>query len=257
VIPSYYRTPEALVEELGLLEPEDIDVEAIAQYCGATIVYEPLTGCAARLIGYKDRAIITVDRRATRPRQRFSAMHELGHWMLDRGKACVICTEQMFGSYTGEAESRSNRYAGNILLPSEMFSSRAEKLEMTFGTVRRLAEAFQTSLTSTAFRLVELGSFPAMLVCSAKGWRRWFHRGPRVPEDLWPCDQPGQESVAFKLHAGAQAADRPADVGAENWVTHPRSRLYMVREHSVRIMDGIVLSLIWWKDQEQLVDWAY
>jgi hypothetical protein len=245
-----------LVEELGILDPEDIDVEAIAQYCRATVVYEPLRGCASRLLGYKDRAIITVDRRASRARQRFSAMHELGHWMFDRGKACHVCTDQMFGSYSGDPESRANRYAGNLLLPSEMFSSSADKLEMTFATVRRLADSFQTSLTSTAFRFVELGSFPAMLVCSERGWRRWFHKGPRVPDDLWPCEQPGQDSVAFKLHAGAQVADRPVDLGADNWVAHPRSRLYTVREHSVRIMEGVVLSLIWWKNEEQLVDLA-
>jgi hypothetical protein len=250
---SDYRPPESLIEELGILEPEDIDVEAIAQYCRATIVYEPLRGCASRLLGYKDRAFITVDSRASRSRQRFSAMHELGHWMFDKGKAAHVCKDQAFDSYGGDAESRANRYAGNLLLPSAMVSSMARNLEMNFAAVRALAARFQTSLTSTAFRLVELGSFPAMLVLSEKGWMRWYNRGPKVA-DLYPRKQPGQESAAFKLHAGATVPDRPVDLSADNWIVHPRSKRYSVREHSVRIADGVVLSLIWLRDEKLLLD---
>jgi len=80
------KSPEKLLVELGILEPADIDIEAIAQYCRATIVYDKLTGCEARIVGNAERAIITVNISSQRPRQRFSAAHELGHWMLDRNK---------------------------------------------------------------------------------------------------------------------------------------------------------------------------
>lgn len=41
---SHYKSAAVLLRELGITEPEDIKIEAIAQYCGATIVYEPLRG---------------------------------------------------------------------------------------------------------------------------------------------------------------------------------------------------------------------
>src|SRR5229473_755209 len=109
---SFYRSPSALLEELGITEPWDIHVEAIAEYCGATIVYEPLKGCEARIIGHGDRAIITVSSTSLRERQRFSGAHELGHWMGDRGKVAFACVEMVFAAEWGEEnpEVRANRY---------------------------------------------------------------------------------------------------------------------------------------------------
>ena len=42
---------------------------------------EPLTGCEANIIGRGDKAIITINSKSIPGRQRFSAGHELGHWM--------------------------------------------------------------------------------------------------------------------------------------------------------------------------------
>src|SRR5207244_787336 len=85
--------PDAILDELGVSAPSDIIIEGIAEYCGATIVYEPLDGCEARILGSDDRAIIAVNANSPRPRKRFSAGHELGHWMRDRGKRAFSCTE--------------------------------------------------------------------------------------------------------------------------------------------------------------------
>src|SRR5690606_21936818 len=98
---GHYRSPGKLLEELGIENTEEIDIEAIAQHCDATIVYERLHGCAARIIGGAQQAIIAVDSESSRQRQRFSAGHELGHWMNDRGKAGFACTETMFAQEWG------------------------------------------------------------------------------------------------------------------------------------------------------------
>ena len=58
---GHFRSPDKLLRELSIGEPKQIDVEAIAQYCRATITYEPLQGCAARILAFGDRAIITID----------------------------------------------------------------------------------------------------------------------------------------------------------------------------------------------------
>lgn len=251
-----YKPPELLLEELGVVEPEDIDIEAIAEYCGATIVYESLEGCDARIVGYGERAIITVNHTLRRERQRFSGAHELGHWMCDRGNIAFSCTAKMFNEdwFQNSKESRANRYAADTLLPKPIFRQRSKKREMTFFTVKALAEDFQTSLTSTAIRLVELGSYPAMVVCSKAGHRRWFTRGSDVSEKIWPCDSIERGSVAFDILNGHLGDEGPVDVYANVWINLPDADQYEIREHSMKITPDLILSLLWWKDESQLLD---
>jgi len=59
--------PEKILSLLGIIEPEDIDIEAIAFACGATILKEPLTGCEANIIGSGDKAVITRCQQGARP----------------------------------------------------------------------------------------------------------------------------------------------------------------------------------------------
>lgn len=52
---------ERVLQELGITDPGEIDLEAIAWHLGARIKLAELDGCEARIIGYRDRAIIRVD----------------------------------------------------------------------------------------------------------------------------------------------------------------------------------------------------
>jgi Zn-dependent peptidase ImmA (M78 family) len=252
----YFRRPLALLEELGVTEPEDIRIEAIAEHCRATIVYERLEGAEARIIGFNDRAIITVNKKTPRERQRFSAAHELGHWMMDRGKLSFSCTSKvMAGEWAGDnPERRANQYAAELLLPEFMFRPLAKNKEITFATVKYLASEFQTSLTATAIRLVELGSYPAMVVCNEQSGRKWFFRGEDVPDVIWPREDPGRETIAYDLLRGNKVSESSADVYADGWITHSDSYKYSLHEDSIRLSTGMVLSLLWWKEEKQLLE---
>lgn len=256
-IKPHYIPPPKLLRDLGITEPADIRIEAIAEHCGATIIYERLKGSAARILGFGDWAFITVDSESRRERQRFSAGHELGHWMMDRGKvASFLCAEKVFVTEWGadNPERRANRYATDLLLPKFMFEPRAKNKDIVFDTVRELARDFQVSLTATAIRLVELGSFPAMIVCNEYGHRRWFFRGSDVPDVLWPRDTPGAYTSAYDLLRGSTKLEGSVDVQADGWINHPLARQYTLREDSIKIGDHFVLSLLWWKDERQLLD---
>jgi Zn-dependent peptidase ImmA (M78 family) len=122
------KTPEQILDELGITSPEDLDIEAIAYHYGATIYYEPLSGCEANIIGRKDRALITVNSNAIPTRRRFSAGHELGHWMRDRERIAFGCTQKDLDSQwtategsTNNPETRANQFAGDLLLPNRLF----------------------------------------------------------------------------------------------------------------------------------------
>lgn len=252
----FYKLPITLLDELGITEPSEIDIEVIAQYCGATIVYEPLSGCEARIIGKENRAIITVNKYSLIERQRFSAGHELGHWMRDRNKISFSCEELKLNKEWSQEnpEFRANRYAKELLLPELMFAPRAKNKEITFATVRELAKIFNTSLTATAFRLVELGSSPAMLVCCEPGRRCWFFRGGDVPRKLWLRDYPKKDTLAYDLLKGSENVQSPCDVYSDSWFSNPNAHRYGVREDSIKLSSNIVLTLLWWKDERQLLD---
>ena len=251
-----YR-PENLLQELGITAPEEIDIEAIAEYCQATVIPQKLKGSAARIIGIGDRAFITVDSESHPARQRFSAAHELGHWMLDRGKlASFVCSEKNFiNDWTGDnPERRANRFAADLLLPKFIFEPLAKNKEITFKTVRELCALFQTSLTATAIRLVELGSFPAIIVCNSKQGRRWQFRGVDIPYVIQLRDAPTEYTIAFDLLHGKISTATPENIQASDWVTHPRSHYYSIHEDSIKVTKDLALSLLWWKDESQLLD---
>jgi hypothetical protein len=247
--------PDVLLDELGITEPGDIRIEAIAQHCGATIVYAPLDGCEARILGVGDKAIITVNEGSSRERQRFSAAHELGHWMRDRGRIAFSCAEGALEREWGpdNPERRANRYGADLLLPEKMIRTHARALPATFATARRLGASFQTSVTATAIRLVELGSCPAMIVCNESAGRKWFFRSPLLPTSLWLRDKPGAGSVAAKLLGGKGVATGPETVDADDWIEHPDASEYCVVEDSISFWNGAVLTLLWWKDEAQIL----
>src|SRR6185312_9047776 len=170
------KTPEQLLDELGIREPSQLKIEAIAYHCHAIILYEPLTGCEANIVGRGDRAIITVNSTAIPTRQRFSAGHELGHWMRDRGQIAFGCSQQQIDSEwsTNNPEARANQFASDLLLPLRLFVPLAKNRPVTVETIRDLGHTFQMSLTATAIKLVRLGSFPSMLVYYERGERKWF-----------------------------------------------------------------------------------
>lgn len=249
------KPPAAIIEELGITEPSEIDIEAIAEYCGATIVYEPLHGSEARILGRDDRAIITVNASSPRPRQRFSAGHELGHWMRDRGKVAFACAERTFIREWRDdnPERRANRYAADLLMPRKVFQPRAFDSVPTIACAQDLADVFQTSMTATAIRLVELGRKPAIaIVCDTSG-RRWFIRSDVVSDKLWPCEHPGSDTAAARLLAGSIAtAPGPIDLPADEWIDDGAASHYSIREDSILVSSGLVLTLLWWHDDAQL-----
>jgi Zn-dependent peptidase ImmA (M78 family) len=255
-VPEWYRSPFEILNDLGITEPEDIDIEAIAEECGATIRYQPLSGCAARIMGFKDRAIITIEKNTARPRQRFSAGHELGHWMRDRGQVAFQCKNESFvREWSAEnPETRANRFASDLLLPARMFRARLHKMPVTFGSVRQLADVFCTSLTATAIRLVEYGEVPAVLVCNGPQEREWFVANGEVKGKIWLENRPGRGSIAEALLRGDRTDSSPREVRSDAWFNDRNAANHWVHEDSVSVSDGSVLSLLWWKDESQLIE---
>jgi len=250
---NHFRAAHRVLAELGIVEPGEIDIEAIAYHLGAIVRYKDLQGCAARILGTNDTAIITVDQRAPRGRQRFSAAHEVGHWMHDRNTGRFQCTAHQFVNDWGRdnPERRANQYAAQLLLPGTMLRPVIDGKPVAFTTVSEVADAFETSLTAAAIRTVEMNPRAAMIVCTERYRRRWFVASNDVPRWLWPRDAPANDSVAHDLF-NTRTKNGAADVIVGAWFDHADADRYELHEDARRIGDH-VLSILSWPNEDHLV----
>jgi hypothetical protein len=229
---------ELVLRELGITEPSEIDLEAIAWTLGARVRYRPLDGCEARIVGNGDCAIITVNSRSHPRRQRFSIGHELGHWQFHRGRLLTCSADQIGRAADGQSprERTADNYAANLLMPNFLLQPRAKTFpKLTFQAVKEIADEFDTSITSTAIRLVEGRHSPAVLICHGPQGRKWFARSPDVPSRWFPQDELDAESFAFSVLFGGQPDDRsPRKIGADAWFDRREADCYEVTEQSFR-----------------------
>lgn len=246
---------EKLLLELGVSEPEDLDLDAIAWYAGVKVNYRRLDGCEARIIGRGDRAIVTVHEGLPERRKRFSLGHELGHWHHHRGKS-FICRPEDIGSErknTPVAEREADRYAADLLMPWFLFRPLARQAKTaSFDLAKDLADRFRTSLTATSIRLVDANVFPMILVCHGKEGRRWFKRSKDVPERWFPQDELDADSYAFEVLFGTRGEHRPVKMGADAWFDRGEADRYELLEQTLRISGEEVLTMLMLTDGEML-----
>lgn len=251
------RPAEQLLQSLGVTDPRDIDLEAIAFDQGAMVKYRPLNGCEARIVGYGDRAVITVDNRRLKSRVRFSTAHELGHWHSHRGRS-VMCRPEDIGNPSRspiDPERVADSYAADLLLPRYLFVPRADTLgRTTFEALDRLTEEFSTSITATAIRLVEYGPEPAMLVCHGPFGRKWFNRPRNIPERWFPREDLDADSYGFDVLHGDLRRSRRALIGADAWFERRGADQFELYEQTFKVSDDEILTILVFKDDEMLED---
>ncbi len=257
---TFLSPAECVLKELDVTGPQEIDLDAIAWHLGARIKLCELDGCEARIIGNHDRAIIRVNRRSRRRRQRFSIGHELGHWRHHRGRM-LECRPEDIGNRkpgTPAIERVADGYAADLLMPRYLFDPLARQHDrLTVRAVRELADLFDTSLTATAIRLVESRHSPAMRICHGPEGRKWFTRSPDVPGRWFAQEQLDPESFGFDLlfgHGNEQA--HPHLIGTDAWFDRAEAQRYELHEQSIRTADDEILTILLPSGGEMLEDWT-
>jgi hypothetical protein len=237
---------ECLLQELGVTEPGEIDLEAIAYHVNARVRYRPLDGCEARIVGSGNKAIITVNANSIPRRKRFSIAHELGHWRNHRGQ-CLVCRADDYSpTHALEPERVANTYAADLLMPNYMFQPIARQYaKLNFKTVNALSEIFETSKTATGFRLITSDHSPALLVCHGRNGRKWFVRSPSVPSKWFPQNDLDADSFAMSVLFGNGAEDpSPRKIGADAWFDRRDAERFEVHEQTIRIGPDEILTLV-------------
>lgn len=219
--------------------------------------YKDLIGCEARLVGYNNRAIVTIKNQSDQRRKRFSLAHELGHWNYHRGRSFECRVDDWVDGYNSKPveEREADNYASELLMPKYMFDPLARKLKRpTFDGVKELADIFNTSITATAIRLVNINVWPLVIVCHSKAGRVWFNRSKDVPERWFPQKELSQDSMAFDQVFGNEERVRAQKATADTWFDNRDAERYEIIEDAMRISNNQVLSLLWLENNEMLND---
>jgi Zn-dependent peptidase ImmA (M78 family) len=107
-------------------------------------------------------------------RIRFTFAHELGHYFLDEHRL-ALCSGKIPSHFSlaefisdQPIEAEADLFAANLLMPAKAFRRKAADLDPGIKLICDLASCYGTSVTSTAYRALELDVFPAP--CAVYRW---------------------------------------------------------------------------------------
>lgn len=242
------RPAERILLDLGIENPQDIDLDAIAWTLGAAVNYRPLDNCEAMIVGSNRRAIISVNSKSIPVRRRFSIAHEIGHWHHHRGRV-LFCGARDIDNPAHDAlnpENLADQFASDLILPNFMVKPHIVAMKRpTLSAIRDIADEFQASDTATLLKLVDSDQFPILAVCHNKERRRWFRRAPMIPGWWFPREELDHESFAFEmLFGGASENIYPQKVGADAWFEFRGVDRFEIQEQSFLLPNEEVLTLL-------------
>lgn len=237
---------ELLIDELGISEPADLDVEAIAYDSGVAVTYADLQGCDATLVGLGERAIATI-RPGMEERQRFSIAHELGHWSEHRGRSFACRVDDVDTNLAGDRrlEREADQYGAHLLMPKRLFAPQLRSIRTpTFKEIIAIAQIFKTSILATCFRLIDLNAFPIMLASYGPMGCRWQMRSKDVPRRWGLKSTLHVDSFAYDLFHQGKSCNGPGRQPADVWFENDDADKYEVSEECIAGHGRSVLVLL-------------
>jgi hypothetical protein len=136
-----------------------VDINAIARKLGVGLFFRPLPDAlSAFLLRGDGRAVIGVNSNQAPVRQRFSAAHECGHFVLSHADESVFdyavpaISDGPPPGYDWHNEREANMYAAELLMPAGRLRDEAGTTSLP-----RLARRYQVSQEAMSFRLLNLG----------------------------------------------------------------------------------------------------
>lgn len=240
--------PERLLWRYGVTKPEHINLDAIAEDQGAPVRYAPLCGCEARLVAISKKAAITVNSESRPERQRFSVGHELAHWMRDRHTGGYQCAQEDISPQNVKAksaEAEANAYASQLLLPNYLVDPWMLGRKTNLESAKQLGQDFRASLTASAIKLVKRSAVAACVLCHKQRGLSWFAKNDAMPENTYIPSELSHETAAFGMvFEDGERMSRPAVEPASRWVSSQALLTAEVESQSVRLSEGVVLTVI-------------
>ena len=129
--------------------------EKLAERLGVRVAYSAMTGCDGWCLSCGGRAVIRINNRQVKSRQRFTLAHELGHLLLDIPAVIGESFSDILRS-NDEEERRINEVAAELLIPQDVVKTVVSELPVVAAVLKRLAKQSHVSELAAALRVANL-----------------------------------------------------------------------------------------------------
>jgi Zn-dependent peptidase ImmA (M78 family) len=153
-----------------------IHLKPIVQYLGINLAFDFLADEISGILDMRSPAnpVILINKSHPETRQRFSAAHEIGHFVLDHVKGTfhldkkILFRKDYLNPEDAKREREANVFATELLMPADLVKSQFQSLkEQSLMEMWNedefpsdLASRFKVSLSAMVIRLQELGLIP-------------------------------------------------------------------------------------------------
>lgn len=195
-----------LLINCGIDNPSEIAIADLINLNDGIVQEIPLDNCDGRMVMKNGRSIVSLNSNIEYPqKKRFVLAHELGHMLLHGNSEATFSDDYatLEAYKNGPQEIEANEFASELLMPESLFKQACFKRKFSSDLLRELAETFNTSITSTAYRYRQFGNHPICLFFSKDGkiiyWKKSDDFSVWIP-DRNKLSVPA-DSVAFEYYS--------------------------------------------------------
>lgn len=186
-------------------------------------------------------------------RKRFTIAHEIAHFVIPHHRelpsACQSATIERFSRKLAVPELEANEFAAELLLPSKEVASRLGLDNPALSRISRVANDFETSLSATTWRFLDLTHQPCAMVWSHADKAVWYRTNDALPFLMPVKSLPLPRSIAARLFAGESFPPEAGmqEVDADVWFYPDRAeRIGALFEDSIYLQNyNAVFTLLW------------
>ena len=132
-----------------------VDPVKISKSLGVSVFAAPSLGVSGDFRELEGKPVIRINSTEPVKRQRFTAAHELGHYVLKHGANFRDPTQNFSLDYFVPEEVEANRFAAELLMPSDAVRYVFENEK--FSGLTGIADKFNVSHIAMKLKLIELG----------------------------------------------------------------------------------------------------
>ncbi|UAY51291.1 ImmA/IrrE family metallo-endopeptidase [Ferruginibacter albus] len=177
--PSEIAARQVLID-CGIEDPTEIPLKTIILSKKAFYEEVPLDGKEGEIVSANGRSIISINSNIIyEGKKRFTAAHELGHFILHRNLIPVFSDteEELMNWYqAGPHEQEANQFAAEFLMPSHIFHKECEKRKFGPEVIGYLAQRFVVSKTAAILKFVARGNHPVFIIYCKDGKMKWWKK---------------------------------------------------------------------------------
>ena len=163
----------------------------------------------------------------------FTVAHELGHYFLHRlansvqqCSSAALNTFDVNQAHKKNVEREANCFAASLLMPVGDFRKNIKGHTPSVSLIITLAERYQTSLTATAYRMVELANQPlALVIVKGKQVHRWQRNEHMKDTGFWL--QNGNSISNIEL------SNEGVSINSEQWLSEQNAHSWSMHQSSI------------------------